>query len=298
MNAVRLRAELSLVSIAFIWGATFVVVKDALHDVSTLLFLALRFSFATLLLLVVFRRRLSAEPDRRSLLGGILCGAFLFIGYALQTAGLRYTTASNSAFITGLYVVLVPMLGALIARAMPRGVELTAAAAAMTGIGLMTWTDASAQLNPGDLMTAGSAVAFAAHIVAVAHWSHRMNYEWLTVLQVAMVGAFSLASFGWAEVPYISWTPRLVSALLITSALATALSFSLYTKAQRHTSAARAALIFALEPVFAGLVAWIFAGEQWTAISLCGAALVLFGILLVEMKPERRRETSPTTNPQ
>jgi drug/metabolite transporter (DMT)-like permease len=281
------RADLTLVAISFIWGATFVIVKDALADVSTLLFLALRFSFAAALLFLVFRRHLRAPLDGRSWWGGALCGTFLFLGYAFQTAGLRYTSASRSAFITGLYIVLVPLLASALARRVPRWLEMLAVSAAMGGTALLTSTAAGFDLNTGDLMTLVCAFAFSAHIVAVAHWTHRINYEWLTVLQVGAVALWSLSTFGWLEVPEVRWTPRLFFALAATGALATALSFSLYTWAQRHTTATRAALIFALEPVFAGLVAWAWAGEAWTGRSLAGAALILTAILLVELKPAR-----------
>lgn len=285
MNSLRLRADLTLVLISFIWGATFVVVKDALSDVSTLLFLALRFSFAALLLFAVFRSRLAAQLDRRSLAGGVLCGALLFFGYAFQTAGLRFTTASRSAFLTGLYVVLVPLVGALLGRCWPRRIEIAAVLSATVGTGMMTSGQLGLELNAGEWLTIACAFAFAAHIVAVAHWSTRINFEWLTMLQVGGVAVFSLASFSWIEPPHVSWTPRLLLALVATGALATALSFSMYTWAQRHTTATRAALIFASEPVFAGLTAWALAGESWTRWSLAGAALILAGILLVELKP-------------
>lgn len=289
-----LRADLTLVAISFIWGATFVIVKDALADVSTLLFLSLRFSFATVLLFAVFRRHVRAPLDRRSFQGGLLCGTFLFLGYGFQTAGLRFTSASRSAFITGLYIVIVPLLAALLARRAPRRLELAAVAAAVTGTALLTSSAAGFGVNAGDLMTLVCAFAFSAHIVAVAHWTHKMDHGWLSLLQVGAVAAGSLATFGWLETPHIQWTPRLLFALAATGMLATALSFSLYTWAQRHTTATRAALIFALEPVFAGLVAWLYAGEAWTGRSLAGAALILTAILLVELKlPAHQAAAAP-----
>ncbi|MBA4182362.1 MAG: EamA/RhaT family transporter, partial [Anaerolinea sp.] len=151
--APSLRADLTLVTISFIWGATFVIVKDALNDVSTLLFLSLRFSFAAVLLFAVFRRRLGAPLDRHSLLGGAMCGVFLFLGYAFQTAGLRFTSASRSAFITGLYIVIVPLLAAVLARRLPRALEVAAIAAATGGTVLLTSNAAGFDLNAGDLMT-------------------------------------------------------------------------------------------------------------------------------------------------
>lgn len=283
--SLRLRAELVLILIALIWGAMFVVVKSALADASTLTFLAIRFSLATLFLFLVYRTRLtSVIPRGRAWLGGAVCGVFLFIGFALQTAGLRSTSASNSAFLTGLYVVLVPVFASIYERKRVGWVEWSACALAFAGTALMTGLGL-APLNHGDLLTIGCAAAFSAHIVAVAHWSGRINYEWLTMLQVAGVALLSLSTFWWAETPAINWTPRLIAALLVTSALATALCFALYTWAQRHTTATRAALLFALEPVFAGLVAWAFAGERWTIFSLAGAGLILASIVMAELKP-------------
>lgn len=278
----RLRAELALAALAFIWGSTFVIVKSALEDISTFLFLSLRFTLASLLLAFWLRGRLV----RRTPVcwgGGLLCGGLLFAGYALQTAGLRWTTASNSAFITGLYVVMVPLLGSLVQWSRPRLAELAAAALATAGTALMSG-GLPAQWNRGDLLTAGCAAAFAGHILAVERYSRRMDFERLSLMQIAVVAALSWAAAGALETPRAVWTPRLWFALLSTSLLATALSFVLYTWAQGHTSAVRAALIFSLEPVFAGIIAWA-AGERWTAASLSGAALILAAIVLAELKP-------------
>lgn len=278
----RLRAELALAAVAFIWGSTFVVVKGALEDASTFLFLALRFTLAALLLAFWLRGRLA----RRAAVhwrGAGLCGVLLFAGYALQTAGLRWTTASNSAFITGLYIVLVPLLASLVYRTRPRPAELAAAGLATAGTAMMSG-GLPAQWNRGDLLTAGCAAAFAGHILAVERYSRRMDFERLSLIQIAAVAALSWAAAAVLEPPRAVWTPRLWFALLATSVLATAVSFVLYTWAQGYTSAARAALIFALEPVFAGVVAWA-AGERWTAASLAGAALILAAIVLVELKP-------------
>jgi drug/metabolite transporter (DMT)-like permease len=281
----RLRAELALAAVAFIWGSTFVIVKEALHDVSTFLFLALRFTLASLLLAFWLRRRL-AQPAHFGWRGGALCGVLLFLGYALQTAGLRWTTASNSAFITGLYVVMVPLLGSLVYRNRPRPAELGGAALAVCGTALMSGGLPSAW-NRGDVLTAACAAAFAGHMLAVERYSRRMDFERLSLMQIAMVAALSWAAAA-GEAPRIAWSGRLWFALLATSVLATAVSFVLYTWAQGQTTAARAALIFALEPVFAGLVAWAAAGERWTAASLAGAALILAAIVLVELKPAAR----------
>ena len=287
----RLAADLALVFVSFLWGATFVVVKAALNDASSLVFLALRFSLAVFLLLLLFRLRPgSLSSFRAHWRGGALCGLFLFLGYALQTAGLLTTTASKSAFLTGLFIVLVPVLSAALHRHAPGWVEWTGTALAIAGTGLLT-IDPSAgfRLTTGDLLTIGCAVAFAAHVVTVARYSTSRGHEALTLWQILSVAVLSAASCWWLEPPRLAWTPRLALALVITAVFATTICFALYTWAQARTTATRAALLFALEPVFASLVAWLWSGEAWTVRTLSGAALILMAILFVELKPSLRQ---------
>lgn len=283
----RLGADLILVFVSFLWGVTFVVVKSALADASALVFLALRFSLATLLLAGLFRFRPgSLNGFRAEWRGGAICGCFLFLGYALQTVGLLTTSASKSAFLTGLFIVLVPILASVLRRRAPGWIEWTGAALAIGGTALLTNAVSTGfRLSPGDLLTIGCAFAFSAHIVAVAHFSTARNHEALTLWQILSVAVLSAAGCGWIEPPRLVWTPRLGIALVVTAVFATAVCFALYTWAQARTSATHAALIFALEPVFAALTAWIWSGEQWTARSLTGAALILAAIIFVELKP-------------
>jgi drug/metabolite transporter (DMT)-like permease len=285
----RTRAELAIVGVSFIWGATFVVVKSALADASTLVFLALRFAFATVLLLALFRlRRGSLDGFFSHWRGGIVCGFFLFIGYGLQTAGLQTTAASKSAFLTGLFVILVPLLSCLVKRRAPRPIEAAGALLALGGTALLTLEPAAGlRLSTGDLLTIGCAIAFSAHMLAVERFSSPHGHQSLTLWQVLCVGIFSAAGCGWIEPPRLVATPRLASALLITALLATAVSFALYTWAQARTTASRAALIFALEPVFASLTAWFWSRESWSLRTLSGAALIFGAILLVELKPSK-----------
>jgi len=288
MSPPRGRAELAITITAFLWGSTFTVVKEALHDISTFLFLALRFTAGALLLLAVYRGRFSSKGNPRVFWqAGLVTGSLLFLGYALQTTGLRLTTASKSAFLTGLYIVLVPLFASALSRRAPRSVELAGAVAGSAGTALLSGQASNWSLGSGEWLTVGCAAAFAAHMLAVEHYSRRMSYELLAVLQVAAVGAFSLLTMPLLETPRAVWSGRVWFALALTAVFATAVSFALYTWAQRHTSATRAALLFSLEPVFAGVVAWFAAGEIWTFRMLCGAALILSGILMVEWKPYR-----------
>ena len=284
--SLRTRAELSLILVAVIWGSTFTVVKTALEDVSPLLFLLLRFTLAFLLLLVLFHARFSNPgPARVVWRGGLAAGTLLFAGYAFQTIGLRYTSASKSAFLTGLYIVVIPLLSSLVKKSVPSWLEWLGIGLASGGTALMTSGGIQTAFNRGDALTIACAFAFAAHIVVVAHYSRLMNYEVLSVLQIGGVALFSLLTFGWVESPYLVWGTRLLAAVALTAVLATAVSFALYTWAQAHTTATRTALLFSTEPVFAGLTAWIVSGESWTFRSVLGATLILGGILSVELKP-------------
>jgi len=279
----RWRAELAIATVSFIWGATFVVVKSALVDASTLVFLALRFALATVLLLGMFRLRSgSLDGFFRHWRGGLLCVFFLFLGYALQTAGLRTTAASKSAFLTGLFVVLVPLLSSILKRRVPPLIECAGALLAVGGTAVLTLDPAAA---PGDLLTIGCAIAFSAQMVAVERFSSPRCHQSLALWQVLSVGAFSAAGCWWIEPPRLAVTTRLVFALVVTALLATAVSFALYTWAQTRTTASRASLIFALEPVFAALTAWFWSREAWSLRTLGGGALIFGAILLVEMKP-------------
>jgi len=283
------QADLALAGVALIWGATFVVVKDALRDVSTLLFLALRFAVATCALALAFRRR--AVPFQRwglSVWAGLAAGACLFAGYTLQTVGLRYTTPSKSAFLTSLSIVLVPFLASLVSRRRPDLYEVAGAIAATAGVGLMTLPGGHFDVNPGDTLTLLCAVAFAAHILVVGYFSGKIVYENVAVMQIAIAALLSLGAFWWAEAPFIRWSASVAGAVAVTGLMATALAFSVQAWAQQYTTPVRTALIFSLEPVFAWLTSFLVTGERLSGAAVLGAALILSGIVLVELKPGRR----------
>lgn len=282
----RWSADLALAIIALIWGSTFVVVKQALADISTILFLALRFILAAAALALALRGRYGGYLERpAALAGGVFAGLFLFAGFAFQTAGLRYTTPSKSAFITGLSIVLVPLVASLVYKKVPRLAEGIGVLVAAGGMALLTLEDVNVSIGYGDVLTLGCAVAFAVHIVAVGHFSQRFGFEGLSVVQLTTAAAFSVATFWWMETPHVRWTPALIAALAVTGLLATALAFTVQAWAQKHTTATRTALIFALEPVFAWITSYLVVGETLSNRAAGGAVLILAGIVLVELKP-------------
>ena len=291
----RRKAELALLFNVVIWGATFVLVKSALHEISPVLFLAIRFSLATVALVALFRawkwRALTApHVTGKMLAAGSMIGVFLFAGYLLQTVGLKSTTAPKSAFLTSLATVMVPLLGALVYHIKPRVSEVAGVLAATLGMGLMTFVGPIGSIGRGDLLTFGGAIAFAAHVVATGHFAEQIGYEVLSVAQVGAAALSALALVGWVETPRIQWQPLVVWAILITGLLCTALAFTIQAWAQHYTTSTRTALIYALEPVVAWITSFLLAGEGLSGQAAAGAALILSGVLLVEMKPFHARQ--------
>ncbi|HEX6896785.1 MAG TPA: DMT family transporter [Bryobacteraceae bacterium] len=281
----RALVDLSLAAVALIWGATFVLVKRALDDVSTLTFLALRFAIAAVALALVFRSTLHRADLQRGLSGGILAGMCLFGGYVLQTFGLKYTSASKAGFITGLYIPLVPLFSSILYRRMPRLDEMAGVAMAFAGLTLMTVEHDLLSINRGDLLVSGCAVAYSFHILVLGRFAQSIGAGVLAVMQIATAAVLAGATFWWVEPVRIRWSSDVWIALAVTSLLATALAFFVQSWAQRWSSPTRTALIFSMEPVFAWATSYVVAREVLSARAIAGAGLILAGILLVELRP-------------
>jgi drug/metabolite transporter (DMT)-like permease len=300
-----LKAHILLLAVVFVWGSTFVVVKGALTDISPLLFNLLRMLLAAFCLALLYHRHIG-RIDRRALLSGAVTGLCLALGYQFQTAGLRLTTPSKSAFITGLVVVIVPLL-LVVPWLRPHGTHAPrwnawlGALLAFAGILLLT-TPAGAgfdftAINAGDLLTLGCSVGFSFHMLALAHFSPRVRFEQLAVLQVAFAAVFMGISLPVFEHPFVHWTPRVVVALLIAALFATAAAFTIQSWAQQFIPATHTALLLTLEPVFAWLTSFVFLGERLGLRSGSGALLILAGICLTELLPSRIQPTAHETAP-
>jgi drug/metabolite transporter (DMT)-like permease len=269
-----------------VWGLTFVMVQDAIEELPTMAFLGYRFLPAALLVALVFHRQLrSLTPAGWR--AGALMGVFLTAGYAFQTLGLEETSASNAGFITGLMVVLTPLLAAIFFSARMSGI--TWAAAGTSAVGLYLLTGAAGDLDlRGDGLVLLCAFAFAAHILVTARGVRDHHVGALLVVQLAVTGSICLAiavAAGQLEVPRGS---TVWSALLVTSLVASALGFFVQSYAQQHAPPERTALILASEPAFAGFFGWLLANETLSALSLGGAALILVAIVAVELVPRWR----------
>ncbi len=302
----RLIAEGLLVAITAVWGWTFVLVKDAVARYPVLPFLALRFAVATILLAglaaVLARggrgRRGRRDPwtrpfgPRGVVTGGVVMGLFLGAGYVFQTFGLERTTASNAGFITGLFVVLVPLFEYLLWRR--GGSAGSMLAVLLAAIGLFLLSGGASGLHAlGDGLVFLCAVSFAAHILATARYARHHDVLTLTALQLGVVaavcGALALLApaVGLGE-DGLRWPtdPLVLVALAVTAVFATAVAFFVQTFAQRHAPPARAAVIMTMEPVFAGAFGYVVAGDRLGAMGWVGAGLILAGMLAAELWPQ------------
>jgi drug/metabolite transporter (DMT)-like permease len=275
----RKKAEALLVSITFIWGSTFVIVKDALRDASPVPFLAVRFTLAGILLFLVLGR---GPFDRRAIVPGLVLGVFLFGGYLGQTWGLVYTTPSKAAFITGFSVILVPLILMLGGTRM-RAANIVGALVGLAGIYLLVVPSGLSSVNRGDVLVLFGACSFALHIVLVGHYTKRLSFQHLVPLQVLAVGILALLALPVDRAPMLHWTLRLVVALIVTAVFATRVAFSVQNWAQQYTPPAHTALIFALEPVFAAITSRVVLGEHLGLKALLGAALILCGMIVSEL---------------
>jgi len=275
-----LRADLALLGVTAIWGFTFPAVQLALHDVRPLTFLTARFGLATLILAATFRGR-AFRVSGRGLLAAVLLGLCLTSGSILQTIGLTHTTASKSAFITALYVVMVPLIAMMGERVRLRVSSLLAAALATAGLWLITQPTVDG-FNLGDLLTVGCSVAFAFHILIAEAATPHHDVVALTFWQVFTTAVLCGICMMAVEPPAFPVTQWTLTALLVTAVLATALAFAVQMWAQRETSATHAAVIFTGEPVFAALFAGWIQGAWLGTAGVVGAALIVAGMLLAQ----------------
>ncbi len=290
-----LKAHLLLLAATFVWGSTFIVIKSALADSTPLVFNAVRMSFAALVLCAIFFRDLRALPAG-ALRAGFEIGTLMWLGYEFQTAGLLYTSASKSAFVTGISVVLVPLFLAVFWRRHVNRYTLAGVCAACVGLYLLCVPRAQgfalATLNRGDLLTLGCAVAFAFQIIVVGRNAQHYGFAHLVPVEIAVCALWMLISIPLAEPHgYLRFTPKIFWALAVTALLGTVASFIVQAWAQRFTPPTHTALIFSLEPVFAGLTSYVLIGERLGSRSLLGAILILVGVLASELlghvqKPE------------
>jgi drug/metabolite transporter (DMT)-like permease len=276
-------AQLALLLTTLVWGATFTATKLALNEVLPFLFLLLRFLLGTVLTVVfVAALRRPLHRDRNTIRMSLIATVFLILGYSLQTVGLQYTTATNSAFITALYVILVPLF-------LLRFGAQTWGAAVLAVAGLWLLVNPTVSANLGDLLTLGCAAAFAGHICLLETYTRKSDPVSFFVWQLLFVTlAFVPLTAAESSGPiHLSATPTLLMALAVTGVLATG-AFAVQIWAQRLLPAQQVALIYSFEPAFAAWLAWYFLDERLTVSGWIGSLLVLIALVAgsVTRKPK------------
>jgi len=266
------RSELILLGITAIWGFTFPAMKVSLDYVPPILFLAYRFGIASLLMLLLFRSKVIKMETFKE---GFILGLTLFFGHGFQIVGLKYTTASNSAFITSLYVVFTPFIAYFLLGDRLKSRDALSLIIALTGLYLIS--GASTEIGYGDFLTALCALSFAFQIVLVQRFGAK-DYLSLAFWQITWNFVFSLIFALLFEPLTVPHSPLPWVGILYTSIFATVVAFTLQVKHQRNTRAHKAALIYSAEPIFGSLAAFITLGEVLTLKGYIGAALIMAGI--------------------
>ena len=280
-------ADLALLALAILWGTTFYFVHGVLEVSSPGLFLAARFGTAVLLLgaLAALRRdRLTPGFWRH----GALLGLLMFLTFAFQTVGLRYTTPSRSAFLTGLSVLLVPFVSRFWLGRPVRTAAWIGVALAVVGLAALTRPfggDVPATVRLGDALTAICALACALQIALMSEWAPHHPLVPFTAVQlgVTLLGALGMAALEPRRLELATGGATFAATVAFTGVVMTAGALLLQNWGQARTTAVRAALIFSLEPVAAALFSHLYGGEVLAAMDWVGGALIVAGVLVGEL---------------
>lgn len=279
-RAKQLWVTAALIGVAAIWGGTFVLVKDAVERYPLYSFLGLRFAIAVVAFLVLFPGSLRrVTPGTVQV--GLLAGGLLTAGYVFQTWGLQGTTASRAAFITGMFVVITPLMQSVILRHPPRMLTMAGVGLAVTGLWLLTGASADGWVA-GDTRVLLCAVAYAAHMIVLGSLGTRHDVGALTLMQLAVVAVACGAVAIVFESAGLPADGSVWFALVLTGVFASAVAFGVQTYAQRHISPTKTALVLVTEPAFGGLFGWL-AGDYFGIGGLAGSALILGGMVLAEL---------------
>lgn len=297
MHKTTLHTNALLLLVALIWGSAFVAQRLGMDNIGPLLFSGLRFILGALVVLpfLLYRRytrRITSPFLEPSLIrGGILLGLVVTIGINLQQTGLLYTPVSHAGFITGMYVLIVPLLGLLMGLRANAGTWL-GASLAVSGLYLLSAED-SLHIAYGDLLQLGGALSWAIHVLMMGYLAKKHDPLRLAFIQFVVCGLLSLLAALWFE-PF-SW-PHIMQAgpaLLYAGLLSIGVGFSLQAIALQHAKPAHAAIILSMEGIFAALAAMLLLGESLSLQGYLGAALMLCAMLLAQLWPQRQQQALP-----
>jgi drug/metabolite transporter (DMT)-like permease len=279
-----LYADLSLLLVAIIWGSGFVASKNALNSMPPHYINAIRFALPFILLCIVFWKKIKTINLKDLKSGGII-GIFLFLGFATQTVGLQYTTASKQAFLTGTNVVIVPFLYWAIKNKKPDRYNLVATFLCLSGIGFLT-LQGGFSINLGDGLTLACAVFFACHIVSIGVFAENHDPIILTIIQFGVAAIFSTICALSFEIMPKSFSAQSIFPILYLAVFSTLVAFVIQNVAQKYTTPTHAAIILSLESVFGSILSVILLGDVFTFKMVIGCTIVFAAIITAETKWE------------
>jgi len=290
----KYKGEVNLLLVTLFWSATFVIVKGALVDISAMLFLGLRFLIAGVILLpIVIHKKL--DWKNTNLYAPLFLGVLLFMGFGTQTLGLKYTSATKSAFLTGAAVAIIPILQLFVEKKKPKTGSVIGVAVVLVGILFLSGgnsivtllTDIATNFNLGDFLTLICAFFFAWYVVYLDMLSNKYNFWMLLIIQIGVAAflAFTTAFLFDAvdhESLKINFNIQLGFGILYTAIFATLITTTLQTKYQKLVTPTKAGIVYSFEPIFAAIIAFIFLSERITAFGLLGAILIFVGLIISE----------------
>ena len=274
------RHDALLVLITLIWGSTFLIVKNAVRLSGPFTYLTLSYGVGSLTLAIIFHKRLM-RITRTEVLSGLVLGMILFTGYALQTIGLQYTTVSKAGFITGLSIPLVPVFAFLLLRQKPTQGAIVGFVLSLTGLFLLSFNDKfNLAFGLGEILILVAAIAFALHIVNVSKFAPHVDAINLAIVQLTVTSLLSLIVMPIAREPFVM--PPLVvwGSVLFMGVVDVAFTLSAMIWVQQLVSGTRAALIYALEPMWAALFGFVLAGDKLNLLAWFGCGLILSGMIV------------------
>ncbi len=277
----KTRAEAVLFAATLIWGSTFTGVKLILGEVPALQMVFWRMGFAALLVLLITRGKLF--PIRSAPLAkGVILGVLLFFGFAAQNIGLNYTTASKSAFITGMMVVFVPLLQFIVERRAPKVGNVVGVVIVALGLWFLT-SPAGSAFNVGDALTLSCAVMFGVYIVYLDVIARELTPMQLTFIQCTTNAVLALAGMLMFETVNLGWSGQTIVIMAYLTLFATVITTYVQSRYQKDTTPTRAAVIFSIEPLIASVIAYFVLGERLGQMGVLGGALIIFGVLTSEL---------------
>lgn len=288
MTKREILADSLLLLTALIWGCAFAVVKNALDSFPPGAIIAMRYLIAAAITGILFRRHLK-ELTRGDVARGALVGLLLFGAYIVQTTGLQYTTAGKNAFLTTVYVLLVPFGCALLLHQKLQKSNLIAAVMMLVGIGLLSLDGQGGGLNPGDILTLICGFLFAGHIIAVEQCQKKTNTYALIVLQFAFCALYAgLYNRIFERGMPLAFTPGSIGGLLYIAVFSTTIGMSLQNIGQSMAPASHAVILLSLESVFGVLFSCLLLGEKVTLQMGVGFAIIFAALLVSELAPGKK----------